>query len=343
MFCQGNKIIPRFWRFLLPVTFACLILSGTIACSNDDTYEERLDDITEPFTFSTLDWEARNLFKRPAPPADITTVRHYFTLAGQQNSFSVPNEAIDQELSRLSPAVESAITQQIEAVLISEGLLPSRDSFNFTIPPVYFRLTEAPHILAISPRNTISLMHQIMLNPDINEFEISMIEDNVTRLNVSAQIEQLGGYGAIYPTCVSLTSNIEFTIETAVHEWVHQYLAFKPLGFRYVLDGLGIKKDYDVVTINETVSGIVSQEIASIILRNYYPEPASVQATFTATTFDFNVEMQNIRRQVDAYLAAGKIETAESYMEEKRQFLITKGYYIRKLNQAYLCRQPDIC
>ena len=30
-----------------------------------------------------------------------------------------------------------------------------------------------------------------------------------------------------------------------------------------------------------------------------------------------------------------KVEQAEKFMEEKRQYLATKGYYIRKLNQAY--------
>ena len=34
-------------------------------------------------------------------------------------------------------------------------------------------------------------------------------------------------------------------------------------------------------------------------------------------------------------LKAGKIEQAEEFMEQKRQFLATKGYHIRKLNQAY--------
>jgi len=38
---------------------------------------------------------------------------------------------------------------------------------------------------------------------------------------------------------------------------------------------------------------------------------------------------------VDAYLAEGEIEQAEMFMEERRQFLISNGYYIRKLNQAY--------
>ena len=35
------------------------------------------------------------------------------------------------------------------------------------------------------------------------------------------------------------------------------------------------------------------------------------------------------------YLARGEIERAEELMEQKRQYLASMGYYIRKLNQAY--------
>ena len=45
--------------------------------------------------------------------------------------------------------------------------------------------------------------------------------------------------------------------------------------------------------------------------------------------------MREIRRKVDEYLARGEIEQAEEFMEQKRQYLASKGYYIRKLNQAY--------
>jgi len=45
--------------------------------------------------------------------------------------------------------------------------------------------------------------------------------------------------------------------------------------------------------------------------------------------------MRSIRRAVDNYLAQGEIEQAEEFMEQKRQYLASKGYYIRKLNQAY--------
>ena len=45
--------------------------------------------------------------------------------------------------------------------------------------------------------------------------------------------------------------------------------------------------------------------------------------------------MQQIRQNVDTYLANGQIDEAEQYMDEQRDYLQTQGYYIRKLNQAY--------
>lgn len=50
---------------------------------------------------------------------------------------------------------------------------------------------------------------------------------------------------------------------------------------------------------------------------------------------EFNREMREIRRVVDEYLARGEIEQAEKFMEQKRQYLASMGYHIRKLNQAY--------
>jgi len=45
--------------------------------------------------------------------------------------------------------------------------------------------------------------------------------------------------------------------------------------------------------------------------------------------------MHITRITVDALLAEGKIEEAESYMETRREFFWEHGYAIRKLNQAY--------
>jgi len=51
--------------------------------------------------------------------------------------------------------------------------------------------------------------------------------------------------------------------------------------------------------------------------------------------FDFRKEMHETRITVDELLAEGRIEEAETYMEQRRQFFWDNGYAIRKLNQAY--------
>jgi hypothetical protein len=45
--------------------------------------------------------------------------------------------------------------------------------------------------------------------------------------------------------------------------------------------------------------------------------------------------MQTTRVHVDELLAAGRIEEAEQYMQERQQIFLRNGYLIRKLNQAY--------
>ena len=51
--------------------------------------------------------------------------------------------------------------------------------------------------------------------------------------------------------------------------------------------------------------------------------------------FDFRIEMRETRAQVDELLSKGKIEEAESFMEERRLDFVANGFNIRKLNQAY--------
>jgi hypothetical protein len=45
--------------------------------------------------------------------------------------------------------------------------------------------------------------------------------------------------------------------------------------------------------------------------------------------------MHETRVNVDEMLAAGEIQAAEQYMEERRQYFVENGYQIRRLNQAY--------
>jgi hypothetical protein len=92
-----------------------------------------------------------------------------------------------------------------------------------------------------------------------------------------------------------------------------------------------------MTTINETAADMAGNEIGLMVYERYYDgeEEAAPPVEEQETAFDFGGEMREIRLTVDQYLARGEIEEAESYMEEKREFLEANGYYIRKLNQAY--------
>lgn len=119
-----------------------------------------------------------------------------------------------------------------------------------------------------------------------------------------------------------------------MEEWLHQYLVFRPLGFLYLLDSIGIKRNSDIVTMNETLAGMVSEEIASEVQAKYY-KSREMKADGGIQEFDFDAEMRATRKKVDQYLAERKIDDAELYMEERREEFAAHGYYIRKLNQAY--------
>jgi hypothetical protein len=91
----------------------------------------------------------------------------------------------------------------------------------------------------------------------------------------------------------------------------------------------------------------MGQEVGRKVVARYYPEhlppepdpePEAEETedeTEEPPAFDFRAEMRKTRVRVDELLAAGKIEQAEAYMEQRREVFVEEGYPIRKLNQAY--------
>jgi len=132
--------------------------------------------------------------------------------------------------------------------------------------------------------------------------------------------------------------SLRATLEVASHEWLHHYFAFRPLGWNMF--------DSDAMQVlNETVSNLAAKELSERALRvlGLAPKepvsgtetPAGSAVAAPADGFDFFREMRATRLRVDALLGEGKIEEAESYMEERRRFFVDNGLHIRKLNQAY--------
>jgi hypothetical protein len=199
-----------------------------------------------------------------------------------------------------------------------------------------FFLGRPPHVLVVSPRERIESIREVPLLPDMSIEDMEKIEDELDGYGVSSLVVGIGGM-ATYPSYVIDTADLRFVLNTATEEWMHQYLAFTPLGFRYLLDLSGIRRDYDIATMNETVAGMVSKEIGEIVYRKYYApdDTEEIESQSDTSGFDFNREMREIRRTVDTFLDRGEIELAEEFMEQKRQYLVENGYLIRKLNQAY--------
>ena len=329
------------------VTIIALILltiSVGVSCapSPHSGLNSVLNTATKSYRFSIFNWEVTAIAReikqtyedRNVSVNDTQTVVDYFN-ALQQNNLS-PSEA-----TKLRNKVESIIELQIRSVLKQNGIInPFGSVFGVSFPPIDFELDEPPHLLVISPRNQIARIRDILLLQNMTTDQMNDIENSVEESGYSALVVELGGLGVTYPTFVNSNSSLHDVLDAATEEWVHQYLAFKPLGFRYVLDLLGISRSQDIITMNESLAGIVSSEIGDQVYKkfyaSYFPESNNPPPTeSSAPTFDFNAAMRQIRQNVDTYLFNGQIDLAEQYMNEQRDYLQTQGYYIRKLNQAY--------
>jgi hypothetical protein len=346
---------------ILPVL---LLAAG---CSGNDDFNRQVKAFTRPYGFDLATWELKTLAGEAGElftghdgnSANGTAeVIKYFdnvtrlkSLAAFMSAISAGNESGDtarlqeeidelrQENMELADDVNRTLGTQIRETLSQQGIY--NPVYQYTrlkigFPPINFYLADPPHLLVISPRDRIESLKEVFLLPEMSVEDMERLEGEVDSLGVSSLVVGLGGLST-YPSYVLPEAGPRFTIDTIVHEWVHQYLAFTPLGFRCILDQTGIHADYDIATINETVANIIGKEIGGIIYEKYFPpEPEESQPPEAGETgFDFNKEMREIRKAVDNYLAEGKIEPAEEFMEQKRQYLEENGYYIRKLNQAY--------
>jgi hypothetical protein len=298
---------------------------------NDETGISSQDTSVVKAYFSNLEEIRRR-------EAEITAIRSGIG----QGDLSVLEDELNELLRQnqaMVETVELVLETQVAEALAEHGILNPWEEYTEyqgSFPPVNFILGRPPRVLVLSPRDRIERLRETTLFPDIDLEDMENIETQISELGVSALVVGVGGM-ATYPSYVTESTNLRYVIDTITEEWLHQYLAFKPLGFLYMLHLTGINRNDDIVTMNETLAGIVSTEIGASIYQKYYAsgETAETPQSPVEPIFDFNKEMREIRRTVDEYLAQGEIEKAETYMEEKRLYLARNGYYIRKLNQAY--------
>jgi hypothetical protein len=239
----------------------------------------------------------------------------------------------------LGPLSETIVQGQLETALVDVGI----DIVGEPVPPVFYRVTQMPLALIVSPRSVIRQDADISLQAGLSLEDIILLEQRVEAdLGVSALVENIGGVG-VYPTMVMSTTRLPWLLEVVAHEWVHNFLTLRPLGINYYTSD-------ELRTMNETAASIAGTEISLQVLARYYGElyPVTLPEVETADAeqpgpeveedpnrFDFRKEMHETRLTVDQLLRDGQIEEAEVYMERRRVFLWENGYQIRRLNQAY--------
>lgn len=239
---------------------------------------------------------------------------------------------VDPELEALRPGVELSIQRQVAEALSEQGLSQRVAGFDLLFPPVLFHFEALPKLLVVSPRGRIERLSTVLLEPRLSLSEAEGLEDALARDGFSALVTPIGGLG-VYPSMVPDGSDVLWTLRTVAHEWSHQFFASKPLGWKYAF---GAEKDSRMVAVNETAAEILGREIGDEVYRSYY-RAVSVEQPGQSTSREegFRSAMREVRSAVDALLARGKVDEAESLMESSREALEREGYSLRKLNQAY--------
>ena len=384
-FWEGH-FISRFRRFLRWVVLALLPLLLVFGAASDTFTLNPVQRVALPYRYSITGWEVWNLADKwlhklsvllPGRGKSDSEKRddlyRYFDLgrelltardalnramsdpsAGGVASLEEEVELIAGERSVLRDGVEETIESALSTAIRESGL--SRWE-RFVFPPVDIRLAGPPIVLLTSPRDRIDRQHEVLMEPDISLVVRERLEDSLmAEHDVAAISFQVGGLAA-YPASVLDIIPLDDTFRASAHEWVHHYMAFRPLGQKMFTSA-------EMVTLNETLADIVGREIGDrardVLMEGEVlppspclspgggeidgdcaaPLPAPESGLHDRDEhFGFNEEMRETRLRVDELLANGKVGEAEAYMEERRLFFVENGYPIRRLNQAYFAFQ----
>ena len=339
------KITKRL--FLLSVV--TVVLLGAVQGSDSPSPS---DVAVSPYKYSLFRWEVDHFLDKwanklqeilpwnsePSREARIAQAQEFFDLTaeirelerGSADENAARIEELRQRRSDMQTDVEETVESEISAILVEEGF-SSRIGVIF--PPVDTVFAASPGALIISPRDRIAQTSSTLLKPGIpgdvrNELEeVIFREDDVSALVVST-----GGV-ATYPSVVSATATLHSALVITAHGWLHHWFFFQPLGQHFWDNG-------DMTTLNETAASIGGKLLGDraftamtgeIVVRE---DDADTEPT-DPDAFDFEAAMRETRLEAEALLAEGKIEEAESYMEERRQSIDDNGIFIRKINQAF--------
>ena len=362
------------WRIFIVITISLTMFLSTTSVWQPVLPVDAVHPFTRSFEFDYIGWTIEAVFNKLRMLGagfehyfnyrqERTIVNDYFRLVSDtrelenelESIFSDPAiqdpKAFSVNLRARLAARQSALRKQsslAETVIQNQVALAIRQMHlpkgGQPFPPVLYHATTLPKELVVSPRDNIRLAESISLDADMDLDDIVSLENKVeNNTDFSALVVNIGGVGT-YPAMVTDTSSMSFLLETVAHEWIHNYLDIRPLGLHFS-DSPAMR------TMNETAASIAGAEIGRKVLQMFYADllPSQKQDAMLYeagyrgrfgpmkenSTFDFRLEMYITRQKVDQLLLENKVQEAETYMEERRQYFWENGYQIRKLNQAY--------
>ncbi len=329
-----------------------------------------LEAAMAPHRFSIVAWELERIFDKPfriltswatgSPElngeARAVLVREFFDLGlaerrmtislrqaeleGQLRSggdtLSAPLPEADQladaiaenraRRADLLPQVESIVEEAVAEAARAQGMdIPWLGIF----PPVDTTFGSPPNVLVLSPRDRIYRQDAFLLRSGMEDATRDELEAvALATENLSAVVAPTGGL-SVYPSVVVDTSGMYYGLEVAAHEWVHHWLYFRPLGRNY-------GKSSQMLTLNETAATIAGEELGQLAYTAITGEEFTPRPTRSNPDgFDFIAEMRETRAHAEELLNRGDVAGAEEYMERRRKLFVSRGYNIRKINQAY--------
>ena len=337
-----------------------------LAAGHSDSRPSTLDLTVNPYRYSLVSWEVSHFLDKwvhkvadlmpwtsePSRQERIDQAKTFFDLGQRQRELErtllspVPGtvdsvsedqaqllsselEDIVTQRERIRSTVEETIESEVSAVLSQEGFA-SRIGLIF--PPVDTVFSRSPGVLVLSPRDRIERLETILMKPGLNDETRNQIENRIFQAeDLAALVESSGGV-AVYPSVVSESGGLHHAIVITAHEWLHHWFFFQPLGQHFW-------DNSQMTTLNETAATLGGRAIGDqaftamtgeMVVRGAEPPP-----TQDDDTFNFDGAMRETRLRTEELLAEGKIEEAEAYMEERRQFIADNGRFIRKINQAF--------
>ncbi len=355
--------------FGLLALIAVAAAAGGVLLYRDLSSGDPIDAVPNRNAYDVLGWELRHfpekwLYKlatvfdgNRSEAEEDALIGHYFELTAdiralERAQTALPSGAARRgdgsDADRLAEArrerraiendVEETLEGRISDFLADQGFAmnpPLFSDIDLFFPPLDFELDRPPKVLAVSPRDRIELDRNYLLEPGLGAEAVAAVESETEESGVSALVVNTGGV-ATYPSVIPELASYHSIVETVIHEWLHQYLAFYPLGRSYF-------SGQEARTLNETVANLAGRELADLFIERFgAPTPPSTPGQTSAQTggrlgadFDFRADMRALRLRVDELLAEGRVEEAEGLMNEKRDEFESFGVYIRRINQAY--------